>query len=299
MSAGCARTRWVENRGLNLAVHGWGAERPLALAIHGFMDHGLSFRWVAEHLQPDGLAAADMRGFGRSDWVGDGGYYHFYDYYDDVGRILDALEGPVGLVGHSMGGSIASAVAALFPERVRWLLLLEGMGPPPSPLDESAARLGQWLRAVRRRQGPAAARRRMRRSFPSLEDGAYRLRSFNRLLTESRSLALAESFSEVTPEGRTWRVDPLHRTPSAKPFLLEEARSLWLALQVPVISLWGDQGFRPDDLPARHGCIPRLLAGVVPDASHNVHHDRPDVVADAVHRLEAGRFELPAQASPL
>jgi len=299
MSAGQARTCWVENRGLKLAVHRWGSGAPLALAIHGFMDHGLSFRWVAEQLAPQGLAAADVRGFGHSDWVGIGGYYHFYDYYDDVGRILASFDGPVGLIGHSMGGSIASAVAALFPEHVRWLLLVEGMGPPPTALDESPARLRQWLRAVRRREGPAEARRAQRRSFGSLEEGARRLRAFNPLLGEAKALALAESFSEITADGRVWRVDPLHRTPAAKPFLLEEARSLWRTVKVPVISLWGAQGFRPDDLRERHHDLPELLAGVVPGASHNVHHDRPDLVAEAIQSLSEGRFELPAQVTPL
>lgn len=300
MSADLAlQTRWIENRGLKLALHSWVEGSPQALAIHGFMDHGQSFRWVAEALSPTVLAAADMRGFGHSGWVGDGGYYHFYDYYDDLGAILDGLSEPVGLIGHSMGGSIAAAVAALFPERVRWLLLLEGMGPPTSELWESASRLGQWLRSVRRKPGPPSARRSLRRVFSSLEQGAERLRAFNPQLSIERSQALAESFSEPADGGWVWRADPLHRTPSAKPFLLGEARALWHSIQVPVLSLWGGEGFRPDDLSARHAVLPRVLAGVIPGASHNVHHDRPDVVAEGIETLMAGRLRLPRDATPL
>ncbi|NJK89812.1 MAG: alpha/beta hydrolase [Myxococcales bacterium] len=59
-----------------------------------------------------------------------GAYYHFYDYLDDLTRVLGSLPDRIGLVGHSMGGTLATMIAALHPDRFSWAVLLEGHGSP-------------------------------------------------------------------------------------------------------------------------------------------------------------------------
>lgn len=299
-------------RGLELAYHTWGAPegRPV-LAIHGFMDHGQSYAFMAEHLSDAlRLIAPDMRGHGHSGWVGAGGYYHFYDYFDDLRVLVDHLGlERFSLVAHSMGGSVAAGLVALMPERVDALILLEGMGPPFVDPADQPMRLRSWTDALRRKscEGDVPQRRAARRALDSLDEAAARLVAMNHRLTPERAAALARTFTEPSEDeaGVVWRQDPLHRTPSAKPFLRAEAEALWRRFRCPVLSLVGAESpWRPDDLEARHAVVaealaaagvPRgLVAAAVPGAGHNIHHDAPELLARAVEAWIHGAA-LPAE----
>lgn len=289
MSAPRARGAYAV-RGLELAYHRWGevAGAPV-LCLHGFMDHGRAYQLVADRM-PEGfcLVAPDMRGHGESGWVGAGGYYHFYDYFDDVRALLDHLGWDrFAILAHSMGGSVAAGVAAMMPERIERMVLLEGMGPPFADAADLPARLQRWSHALRNTycDGDVAHRRAARRRMPDVGDAASRLRRANPRLGEARARQLAESFTEPAPDGAgvMWRQDPLHRTPSAKPYLRAEAESLWRRITCPVLSLDGEQSpWRPGDLDARHGCLRDVTVATMPGAGHNLHHDRPELVAETL-----------------
>jgi pimeloyl-ACP methyl ester carboxylesterase len=83
---------------------------------------------VAAALQPSRTVyAVNLRGHGASDWPGQ---YSIQAMADDVTGLLGRLdERPVDLVGHSLGGLVACAVAAAQPESVR-RLVLEDVGVP-------------------------------------------------------------------------------------------------------------------------------------------------------------------------
>ncbi|HEY7541321.1 MAG TPA: alpha/beta hydrolase [Methylomirabilota bacterium] len=94
-----------------------------ALLIHG---SGMSARsWVNQlHGRPDTLRmiAVDLPGHGESDPTP---AESVEEYAAVVGDVLAALEcGPVVVVGHSLGGSIAIALAAQRPALVRGLVLI-------------------------------------------------------------------------------------------------------------------------------------------------------------------------------
>ena len=46
-----------------------------------------------------------------------------------------------GVLGHSMGGAISCVLAASYPERVQYLVLLENLGPISRPAKEAPAQL--------------------------------------------------------------------------------------------------------------------------------------------------------------
>lgn len=290
-------------RGLDLAYHAWGPEdgTPL-LCLHGFMDHGQSYRFMVEHL-PEGyrVVAPDMRGHGESGWVGAGGYYHFYDYFDDMRRLVDRLGWErFTLVAHSMGGSVASGVTAMRPERVERLIMLEGMGPPFAQMSELPNKLVKWSDALGKRscELDVDGRRASRRPLASVAAAAERLRLTNPRLPEDRALALATTFTEPVEGGVVWRQDPLHRTPGAKPYTFEEAQALWQRITCPVLSLMGQQSpwaqMAEADRATRLGQLAEATELWVPEAGHNLHHDRPELIAAAVHawRTDAA---LPAE----
>lgn len=289
MSA-AARTGRYGVRGLDLAYHAWGPpEAQPLLFIHGFQDHGQSFARVIAALEGQYLAIApDLRGHGESGWVGAGGDYHFYDYFGDMLALVEHLGlETFGLIGHSLGGNIATGFASLVPGRVRALVLLEGMGYIAHDLADTVGRMTRWAQA-RRRDGldeDVAGRRRRRPVMADLDEAAARLRRYNARLDWEHARALAASFSEPAESGAglVWRFDPLHKAPAAKPFLLEEASAYWRALEMPVLSLYGAESpMHPPDLPARHALIRDVRVGTVADAGHNLHHDQPVTVARAI-----------------
>ena len=92
------------------------------LLLHGFLDSGATWDLVAPHLAVAGfrVLAPDLRGFGDSGRVPLGGYYYFADYIADVAALVDLLAPKdLSVVGHSMGGGVASLFTGVYPERVR------------------------------------------------------------------------------------------------------------------------------------------------------------------------------------
>ena len=99
-----------------------GGKLPVVL-LHGLTDNGICWFRVADVLRERyDVIMPDTRGHGRSDKPDDG--YHLEERAADIAALIEGLglDRPV-LMGHSLGGQAAAAVAALFPDRVRAIIL--------------------------------------------------------------------------------------------------------------------------------------------------------------------------------
>ncbi len=96
---------------------------PTVLLVHGVCLSHRSWDPLVAPLVADGcrVVRVDLRGHGRSDRVPGG--YDLAGYVADVEAVLDHLDGRVVLVGHSLGGVTAAAVAQRRPDRVARLVL--------------------------------------------------------------------------------------------------------------------------------------------------------------------------------
>jgi pimeloyl-ACP methyl ester carboxylesterase len=96
---------------------------PPVLLLHGVTRRWQDWRVLLPSLTFDFQAhALDFRGHGRSGRAP--GSYRVVDYVPDVLAYLrQAIELPAVVVGHSLGGMVAAAVAAELPGRVRALVL--------------------------------------------------------------------------------------------------------------------------------------------------------------------------------
>lgn len=97
---------------------GFGGTGVPIVLLHGLMGRARTWWRVAEWLRPYGAVyGLDARGHGRAPRVGPWTTERFASDVADALRTLDA--GPAVLIGHSMGGLHAWAVAARYPELVR------------------------------------------------------------------------------------------------------------------------------------------------------------------------------------
>ena len=121
--------------GRALSVRRWprGGGEPLVL-LHGMFDSSEGWTPLCKRMSGACLAF-DLPGFGYSDPPPQGS---FAGYAHDIAEGLELLGvDRMTLVGHSLGGAVAAAVADLLPERVRALVLLAPAGFGRIPLAEA------------------------------------------------------------------------------------------------------------------------------------------------------------------
>lgn len=266
---------------LQIEVLGWNLDQPGTplVVLHGFLEQALAWRGIAERLDRP-VWAVDHRGHGRSDHVGPGGFYHFWDYVSDLDGVLEQLspDHPVHLLGHSMGGTIASLYAGSRPERIDRLVLVEGLGPPDSS-DDAVDRARTFLRH-RRRGTPHGP------SFDSVDAAAARMLRYTPVLDGSFARELADRQLETTADGRVqWRWDERHRARSPRPFVLEQFIPFLREIRSPTLVVAGERSSYPGEERVHHLADARFLT--LP-AGHLVHHDATEALADAIAQHLSG-----------
>jgi pimeloyl-ACP methyl ester carboxylesterase len=243
------------------------------LLVHGFMDAGATWDFVVPELTRAGheVIAPDLRGFGQSDPVGPGGYYHFPDYVADLSELCDTLAARrLGIIGHSMGGTIAALLAGASPELCERLALLEGLGPVATKPEAAIDRLRVWLKDMR--EAP-----RVPRALTSLQEAVERLvlrhPRVPREVIESRARLL----TRTDAQGRLiWAYDPLHRTTSPVPFNVEAFKVFLSRIDCPTLVVsGGPSGWHPEDEAARIALLRNGSVFELPNAGHMMHWTEP------------------------
>lgn len=112
------------------------------LALHGWLDNAASFDCIAPLLNNYHVVALDLPGHGLSPHKHRGSRYHYVDFINDVHEVMNYYGWEkVILMGHSMGAGISTLYAGAFPERVKQLILIEGIGPLVSEPEKSPENL--------------------------------------------------------------------------------------------------------------------------------------------------------------
>ncbi|BBQ53314.1 alpha/beta hydrolase [Aeromonas veronii] len=239
-------------------------QKPLLIALHGWLDNGASFLPLAPYLDDFHLVCVDLPGHGHSDHKTTP--YVFVDWLDDLYQITQAAGWPrFVLLGHSLGALIASAYAGVFPEQIERLILLEGLGPLTQP-DEGVP--AQIRRAILNR---SHTRERSAAGFASIDE-AVAARCKVADITPAAARLICERQLEERAGRWQWRSDPRLRDLSPLRMSEGQAQALIKAICCPVLFIRGEQGFA--ELEAqwqlRQGAF-RQIEQVILPGNHHFH----------------------------
>ena len=282
-----SRSEFHDIRGLRHHVRTWGEPgAPKMFLLHGWMDVSASFQFLVDSFARDWhLIAPDWRGFGLSEWQGDG--YWFPDYYADLDALLELYEPgrPARLVGHSMGGVVASMYAGIRPQRVARLVSMEGLGLSRQPPDRAAGRYAEWLDDLKEAPGF--------KPYASFEEVAARLRKKNPRLTNERASFLAQHWAKRLETGEVVLMsDPRHKMVNPYLFRIDEAIACWQRIAAPVMLVMGKQSDipgrmkdTPEQLAERKGAFRNRREVEIDDCGHMMHHDQPERLAHLIEEF--------------
>ena len=212
------------------------------LALHGWLDNAASFTRLGPRLSGCRMVAIDQRGHGLTDHLNRP--YHIWDGVPDVIGVLDALGWDQAiLLGHSMGAAVATLVGSAYPDRIRELWLLEGLGPwtyPDVEAPESLRVATDRLQRVRERQKPVYA------SIDAAIDA--RVRGGVVPLTREAAEPVVRRGIIRSHDGWTWGSDQYLTLPPLFRLDEEQIRVFIRRLEMPISLVLGDQGFFKEPL---------------------------------------------------
>lgn len=266
---------------LRLAARVWGPPDGVpVLALHGWLDNAASFDALAPLLPEARLVALDLPGHGHSDARPPGIHYHFVDYIPDVVAAADALGWErFALLGHSLGGGIVSFTAAILPERITRVAMIEGLGPPtsdpadgPTNLRKAIAKMGALSRKTR--DGSPI--------YPNIEAAIQARCEAGGLSWTAASILVGRSIRPVGA-GFGWRTDPRLRFVS--PSYLSEPQTLAYMerIQAPALLICGADGYlvKRAYMRERYARIADLTVRVLP-GGHHPHLEDPEPCASVL-----------------
>ena len=262
-----------------------GGRGARVLALHGWLDNAASFVPLQRHLPGLDLAAIDLPGHGASAHLPPSSDYTMVAFARAAFSVADALGWErFALLAHSLGGAVASVMAAACPQRIERLLLIESLGALAEPEHKTATRLRDAFAA-------RAVPSRPLRVFADIAT-AVRARMQVNSLSEPVARLLVERGIAPAPQpgprdaddaagGFVWRSDPRLTQPTPVRMSEPQVRDLVGHIECPTRVLYAEpaQTYFPDALRReRFACLRDGELVVVP-GSHHLHMEQPAAAA--------------------
>jgi pimeloyl-ACP methyl ester carboxylesterase len=270
------RTFAVPGIGALLCYHDLPGDEPTIVFLHGLgAASSEEFMQTVRHPLLTGfrMLLLDFLGFGFSERPLEYGYT-MEDHADSVAELLRHLDVvSAHIVGHSMGGSVAIALAMRHPDLVRSLVVAEGNLDPG--MGTASAQIAAWSEEDYIREGHLAF-----------------LGEFG------RAVAAVPEYGGVVRTMALTSPHAMHR--SAKSLLAERTPTFRQGLEdlrMPRTFLIGERSDYPEAYSLRNG----VNIVIVPGAGHVMNVDNPDgfarAIADAAALAERSA-EVGAQSLP-
>ncbi len=261
--------------GTSCAVVEWNPEaKTTVFALHGWLDNLASFETLIQFMPDIRLIAIDFPGHGHSEHIPPDYSYHFIDglyLVDDLVAYFEQEK--INLLGHSMGGAVATLYATAQSSRVRKLALIESLGPlTVSP--ESGSDL--MRKSMNQRAELKSKNKPIYNSFAK----ALAARAYVSEIDESLIKPIVERGLEKVEQGYTWRADSRLRI--ASPIRMSESQLLVALEEIncEVLYLEGDKGYLVDQaLFSQRKRKFSNLAEKLLEGGHHVHLEQPAICA--------------------
>jgi pimeloyl-ACP methyl ester carboxylesterase len=241
--------------GLNIRLAAWEGSGKAVLCVHGLTANCRCWDAVADAIAGrHRVIAMDLRGRGLSQKPSSG--YSIDHHVRDIACLMDDLSlDRVVIAGHSLGASIALAMAAAHPERIEGAILVDGGGALSA---EQMARVFAGIKPSLDRLGKV---------FPSFEAYKGQLKKAPFLNPWSERLETYFRYEvEKVDGGVRSRVRPEHIAEEIENMKGLDVARFYPAVACPVLILRATDGMLADDdilLPT--GAIQRMVREI-PDA---------------------------------
>lgn len=273
----------------NISYLEWAGDGPTLHFAHATGFNGETYvpllAPLSAHMR---ILASDARGHGLStlhtaprmarDWK---------IFQQDLARFLDATTNrPVILAGHSMGAIVSATIAALWPERVKGLLLLEPVLIP------KVVHLVRWIPLRPPSLDLASRAERRRGTFSSFDAARVSYLGRGAFRTWPEEFLVAYLKGGLIPTGNgeemrlacapSWEAQTFRSTPIG-------AVDLARRIRCPVTLLYAEHSTPPESecrAFARRHRGTRLIK--VPGTTHFLPMERPDLVREEIERLAKG-----------
>ena len=261
------RLPWGTLEGLHWSRPG----APKVLCLHGWLDNAASFVPLSPFLKNFDLLALDFAGHGFSSHRPDASHYYVTKNLYDVDAVLDVLGWETcHIIGHSMGGGVASAFAASLPERVNRLVLLDAVGILGQRANQAAEQLRLSVKSVRKNPS-------ILRPYESVED-AMRARQQKSDLSDDAARLLCERSLEHTGDYYQWRTDPRLNWRSPQLFTDDQVLDLLAAIRAATLVITSPSAieYLGEDMLHKRLAAIADCQHVTDDGHHHFHMEQPE-----------------------
>jgi len=280
----------VSQRDLNghsFTIREWGVEGlPRLLMLHGFPEYGGAWNEVALRLSDRfHCIAPDQRGYGASYAPEPVGDYDLHLLVSDMAALIGD-GGPVVVMGHDWGASVAYGLAMFRPELVTHLIVANGVHPITFQRAIAAggaqSTASQYINALRREGSDDALAandfERLLALFSSHMDMSW--------LTGARLEAQRAVWRQSDLRGMInwYRASPLVVADPGRPVPLPDMPVDRYMVFAPHLLIWGDgdTALLPEATEGLEDFVPDLTRVSVPGADHWLLHQQPDRIARIV-----------------
>jgi pimeloyl-ACP methyl ester carboxylesterase len=289
-----ARTRkaaitheYAEVNGVRLHYAKAGNGKKLILFVHGFPEFWYEYKKQLEEFGNTYTAVApDMRGYNLSSKPKELEKYQVSYMVEDLRQLAEKLgHKKFILVAHDWGGAIAWAFALAHPERLEKLVIINA--PHPAVFQRELAsnpeqqKASQYMLMFR---SPQAESLLSANNYEALVQAVLADGLKTGVFTEEDKKAYIEAWSQ--PGALTGGLN-YYRAANAGPPAAGETRASAPApgpdafiVKVPTLVIWGekDTALLTSSLDGLDAFVPRLTIKRIPDGTHWVIHERPDLV---------------------
>lgn len=277
----------ISINGLKINIRHWqNNNNPKLLLLHGWMDCSASFQFLVDEIKEleYDIYAPDWRGMGLSEKQ-EFGYYDRFLMLDDLNKIIDILspKDPINIVGHSLGGILATLYASAMLNRIKSLILVEGFGVKNYDITKSNIKLEKFLTDSK--------------NYPKFSDlnsednFVKKIMERNHYLTIDKAKYLSKQLLTYDLDGKLiYNSDVKHKIEQPYPYNFDWHKFFWNQVSCKVLWIEGDlqyynkylSSIGKNDLDLRSKEFKRICMKKINNTGHMIHWEQPKILAQVI-----------------